>query len=182
MSAVYFVSDLHLGHKSVMRHTYKYREAGAYRGPYPTASVGEHDKWVLDQLLSVPADKRTVWWILGDVAMEVERLKLLNYVPGRKRLILGNHDLFQTQVYLKYFDWVGGTIRKYDMWLSHFPIHPAELYGWPNIHGHSHSQAVAGTEYEDWYLNACIEWLPSNKPLSLEEVRAYWDERLEEAE
>lgn len=166
---VFFVSDLHLGHKTVMQHTHKHAHEGAYRGPDSHATTEEHDEWVVERMLSVdPHYKRTLWWVLGDVAMEARRLKLLDTVPGRKRLVLGNHDKFHARTYLRHFESVHGTERHYDMWISHVPIHPLELFGHVNIHGHSHAHPL-----RDWpeYFNACIEWLPSGKPVSLDEVR-----------
>jgi calcineurin-like phosphoesterase family protein len=168
MSIVYFISDLHLGHRTIMRHTRDVE--GAFRGD-PDASVAEHDEWVMEQLLSVRADKHTLWWILGDVAMEVAQLELLRALPGRKRLMLGNHDLFQTPVYLKHFESVHGTIKKYGMWLSHVPVHEVELRGIPNVHGHCHHDSL---KHDSRYLNVAIEWV--QHPLSLEQVRSHFDE------
>ena len=78
-----------------------------------------HDIWVREQLMSVRPTKKTIWWMLGDVAMEVSQLGILKTIPGRKFLVLGNHDLFQTQVYLKVFERVHGMVKKYGMWLTH---------------------------------------------------------------
>lgn len=160
--SVFFISDLHLGHKNILKHT---ERAGTFRGG---TTVEEHDEWVIQQCLSVGATKRTLWWLLGDVAMEVEKLALLDRLPGRKMLILGNHDLFQTGVYLKHVEAIKGGIKKYNCWLSHIPVHPAELRGLSNIHGHCHH----GTLQDDVrYLNTAIEWLPQQRPISLDEVR-----------
>ncbi len=176
MSRVYFISDLHLGHRSIMQHTVEV--PGAWRGPqemmvdpHNPFAADAHDTWVLEQLHSVPADKRTVWWFLGDVAMEIEKLRLLDSLPGRKWLVLGNHDLFQPGVYLKYFEKLYGTVKKYGMWVSHCPIHPAELRGLNNIHGHCHRNDL----WDDpRYFNAAIEWIPDHKPISLDELRERW--------
>jgi calcineurin-like phosphoesterase family protein len=127
-------------------------------------------------MMRVEPDKRTLWWILGDVAMEESRLALLDRVPGRKRLVLGNHDNFPSVLYLRYFESLHGTEKHYDMWLSHVPIHEWELFGRVNIHGHSHSNPVEIRD-DPRYLNACIEWLPNGVPISLEEVRAEFKRR-----
>lgn len=166
MSSVYFVGDLHLGHRTILDHTAEV--SGAWRGG---TTPDEHDAWVIDRLLSVRPNKRTLWWILGDVAMEESRLDLLKQVPGRKRLVLGNHDLFKTLEYLRVFEWIAGVVKDYDFWISHAPIHPEELWGLPNVHGHTHRNPLRG---DVRYLNVCIEWLPQNQPLSLEQVRAHF--------
>jgi len=131
-------------------------------------TVAEHDEWVIGQLLSINPTKRTLWWILGDVAMDIGPLELLRVVPGRKILVIGNHDKFDTNVYLKYFERVCGMVKKYGMWLTHAPLHPAELRGKPNIHGHSHVEQLDDPRY----LNVAIEHLPDMRPITLDEVRA----------
>ena len=168
MSHVLFVSDLHLGHRNILRHT---KAAGTFRGG---RNVEEHDEWVIERCLSANPTKRTLWWILGDVAMNIDRLSLIDRLPGRKILVLGNHDRFDTQVYLKRFERTEGLIKKYGMWLSHSPIHSEELRGKPNVHGHCHRGL---TDSSHNYLNVAIEWLPRYKPLSLEEVRAYFERK-----
>ena len=165
--SVFFVSDLHLGHRTALRHS---QEAGAPRGG---TTVEEHDEWVIGQCLSVGPTKRTLWWLLGDVAMEVERLTLLDRLPGRKMLILGNHDLFQTGVYLKHVEAIKGGVKKYKCWLSHIPVHPDELRGLPNIHGHCHHHTLRD---DPRYLNTAIEWLPHQRPISLDEVRKLFND------
>jgi calcineurin-like phosphoesterase family protein len=145
---------------------------GAWRGPGST--VGEHDAWVLDRLLSVPSDKRTLWWIMGDVAMAIEKLELLRQLPGRMRLVMGNHDLFQTGVYLKYFESVHGMVKRYKMWITHAPLHETELRGFPNIHGHAHHNPLRN---DPRYLNVAIDWLPDGLPLELEQVREIFRRR-----
>ncbi len=161
--SVFFISDLHLGHRSVLEHA---KRAGTFRGG---ETVEEHDEWVIQQCLSVGPTKRTFWWLLGDIAMEIDRLPMLDRLPGRKMLILGNHDKLNTQVYLKYVEAIRGGIKKYKFWLTHIPIHPAEMRGaLGNIHGHCH-RGLQSTDPR--YLNAAIEWLPDQRPISLDEIR-----------
>jgi calcineurin-like phosphoesterase family protein len=170
MTEVFFVSDLHLGHRTILQHSERVgRPRGGGWHDRPT-TVGEHDEWVIDSCLSVSPTKRTLWWLLGDIAMERDRLPLLDRLPGRKMLILGNHDLFQTGVYLKYVEAIRGGLKKYKCWLSHIPVHPDELRGLPNIHGHCHQHTLRD---DSRYLNTAIEWLPEQRPISLDEVRTH---------
>lgn len=166
--SVYFISDLHLGHRGIVAHTE--RTEGSWRGGGTT--VEEHDEWVMDQLHSVPATKRTLWWIMGDVAMDPNKLRLLAQLPGTQRLIFGNHDKFQTSRYTRYFSGVHGGFKKYGLWVTHIPVHPAELRGHPNIHGHCHHDTLRD---DPRYLNVAIEWAPGRKPMELEEVRAHFE-------
>lgn len=174
MSAVFFVSDLHLGHRKILHYT---REAQdkipasvyTYRGG---ATVEEHDEWVIGQLMSVNPNKRTVWYIMGDVAMDESKLPLLDQVPGRKILVLGNHDTFPSEAYLRHFEQLTGGFKKYGFWITHMPIHADELRGKPNLHGHCHN---GGPElYSPAYFNAAIEFLPDQRPVSLDWLRKEW--------
>lgn len=168
MSSVFFVSDLHLGHRNILRHTNELSESGAFRGGETTE---EHDEWVIERCLSVNPNKRTVWYLLGDIAMEKDRLVLLDRLPGRKILVMGNHDEFKTEVYLQYVEKVVAIVNKYKMWITHAPIHYIELRGKPNLHGHMHHNDLW---WDKKYFNACIEWLPDNRPISLDELRVLW--------
>lgn len=162
--SVFFVSDLHLGHKRILEFTADV--PGAFRGG---STPEEHDEWVIERCLSVSPNKRTVWYILGDVAMDPTRLELVDRLPGRKHLVAGNHDEYKTELYLEHFESVIGGIKRYGFWLTHMPLHEAELRGRSNVHGHMHHNELAE---DPRYLNCCIEWLPDNRPISLDEVRS----------
>lgn len=168
MSSVLFVSDLHLGHKAILDYAKKAIPLGAHRGG---TTVAEHDDWVIDRMLAAKPNKNTTWWILGDIAMEEACLLLLDKVPGRKNLIMGNHDLFNTRSYLRHFYDIRGSIKRYGMWLSHIPVPTGDLLGVPCIHGHQHYYPLRG-DYR--YFNACIEFLPNNIPVSLDYLREEW--------
>jgi len=160
MSMVLFISDLHIGHRSILKHC-------PARGGN---NLDEHDAWVIQQCLSVKPNKRTLWWILGDVCFDLSKMHLLDALPGRKRLVLGNHDKFQTGVYLKHFESIHCGLRNYKNWLTHIPIHPAELRKCTNIHGHCHVEQLNDPRY----LNVSIEHLPGMRPITLEEVRKHF--------
>ena len=166
MSNVYVISDLHLGHKNILKF------AGKYRGGATT--VDEHDWALISRIRSVCRSKRDLLYILGDVAMQVEKLELLNEIPARKILVRGNHDTFQDGVYRKYFDSIQGLVHKrYNSegyWFSHAPIHPFELRGRRNVHGHVHANSILEDRLvpfsvrERWesvpdsdYINVCVE-------------------------
>ena len=126
MSAVWFTSDLHLGHEAAV----KFRKF---------KSVEEHDDTIIYNLASM-INKKDKLFILGDVAWRAELLKRLDEIPGTKELIIGNHDTFTTQSYLKYFYKVHGFRGYKNFWLSHCPMHPQEMYRkLGNIHGHLHT-------------------------------------------
>lgn len=155
MSDIYFISDLHLGHKKIL-------EFSPSRGG---STVDEHDTWIVSQWNSVIV-KRDIVYVLGDVCFDIEKMKLLSLMAGEKRLILGNHDVFPIEEYLKYFTKVYGLTKYKGFWLSHAPIHPEELRGKPNIHGHVHNNIINDSRY----ISVCVEAL-NGKPISLTTLR-----------
>ena len=76
---------------------------------------------------------------MGDTAFTVERLQdISTWVCGKKVLICGNHDTdhIPMKILCEYFDEVYSLYKWHEFWLSHCPIHPDELRGKLNIHGH----------------------------------------------
>ena len=151
--SVFFTSDLHLGHKLVS-------EKRGFK------TINDHDEAVLSSLTKV-ANKRTVIWVLGDIGTKdgVSRLK---EVAGRKNLVFGNHDDLKID-YSDVFDKVFGIVKYKNMWLSHCPIHPQEMYRCvANVHGHIHKNS--NSELLGFpYIN--VNWDYWNRPLTLDELK-----------
>ena len=76
--STWYTADLHLGHRLVSE----------IRG---FDSIADHDQAVLATYAS-QVRKNDLVFILGDIALNVEFVSLLAKMPGRKRLIWGNHD------------------------------------------------------------------------------------------
>ena len=70
-------------------------------------------------------------------------------VCGRKVLICGNHDTDHNpmKILCEYFDEVYSLYKWHEFWLSHCPIHPDELRGKLNIHGHVHHATINDKRY-----------------------------------
>ena len=132
MSQVRFIADLHFGHVNM----------AVKRG---FAAVEEHDEYIISQWNSV-VKKQDLTWILGDVTMEsANSYPLLDRLNGRKKVVLGNHDMPRDiPELLKYVHSVSGLTRYKGIWLSHCPIHPMELDHRVHriIHGHIHENVV----------------------------------------
>lgn len=159
MSNVYFISDLHLGHKKILEF------AGEFRGG---SNVEEHDEWIVEQWNSV-VRKRDLVWLLGDVCFSRDSFHHLAALNGSVKLCLGNHDrkfFDQWKYHLQPNEVIGlGNYKNY--WLSHCPIHPMEMRGrLGNIHGHLHQKVVPNERY----FNVCVEHC-YGKPFSYEEIR-----------
>ena len=125
------MSDPHLGHENICNFRTQFN------------SSKEHDECLRDNYHSIVRPKDTVWFN-GDVAFTPEALEDLKSWNGVKHLVLGNHDNAEFKsrgVSLKmlqevFGENIHGFLRKYSWWLSHCPIHPDELRGRMNVHGH----------------------------------------------
>ena len=73
-----------------------------------------------------------------------------------------------------FFDEVYGFHKYKEFWLSHCPIHPQELRGKYNIHGHVHHNNIPDKNY----FNVCIEAL-NGLPIKLDEIRAIIKKRFQ---
>lgn len=126
MSKKFFISDLHFGHKNILKYS------GALRGG---STSEEHDQWLLDQINSV-VKKGDLLYILGDVAFNNTHLEKMKKIrAGNRVLVRGNHDVLTPNKYLEYFSQIHGLLSfRGVFWLSHAPIHPQELRGRLNIH------------------------------------------------
>lgn len=135
---VRFIADLHFSHENMARR----------RG---FESVYDHDQHIINQWNSV-VDKRDVTYILGDVTMEKKApYYLLDQLNGVKHVVMGNHDRRQdSRALLNYVDSVSGMVHYKSFFLTHCPVHPAELQYSDvrgNIHGHIHDKEVGDERY-----------------------------------
>ena len=139
---VWFTSDLHFGHNNICK----------YRTQFKTEE--EHRTCLKDNICSVVRPK-DILWILGDSVFTEETLDDLKSLPGVKKLIIGNHcaQHFDQKLLYDCFKSVHGLFKKYRCWLSHAPVHPDELRGYFNIHGHSHNHIIDDLRY----INICPE-------------------------
>lgn len=161
MSQVWFCSDLHLGHQNI----------GKFRSPLVN-STEENNTRILNDWKAI-VGKRDVVFVLGDFCFDKELFDSLDLPGFQKYLIRGNHDRFTTTQYLKFFNEVEGLLKYKGMWLSHAPVHPDELRGKPNVHGHVHFNTVQDSHY----FNCCPEnlWPRYGRCLiSLDELRTHF--------
>lgn len=163
MSKVFFISDLHLGHRSICKFS------GPLRGG--NTEIDHHDEWIVEQWNKVVTNKDLVW-VLGDVCFDKHKMQLFKKMKGSKHLILGNHDEFGIQEYLKYFNKVHGFIKYKGAWLSHCPINPLQLRDKWNIHGHVH----AGTLEDLRFINVAVEAL-NGIPISWDAIQELMNDR-----
>lgn len=173
---VYFISDLHLCHKNILKFSGKYRS-------WAEGDLNKHDSILIERINSV-VHKRDKLFILGDVVFGRANLHMVAQINGYKHLIMGNHDsdYHTTKDLLKYFDKVSAIENYKGYWLTHAPIHPCELRGKKNIHGHVHHNSVKKDVFcqgdiptdeqiiDPDYINVCVE-MNQGYPVSYEELR-----------
>lgn len=166
MSQVFFISDLHFGHKRITDFSPKLRTG---------------DDWLENMHILIAnwnsvVKKRDVVWVLGDVAFSQDGYDALGELAGRKKMVRGNHDeYFTTEEWLKHFESVDGFVKYKQYWLSHAPMHPAELRGRGNIHGHVHSNHIRNAygELDGRYINVSAEAVRET-PISFQHILSGW--------
>jgi calcineurin-like phosphoesterase family protein len=179
MSHVYFIGDLHFGHHHI----------GVFRKEFPNEAV--HRQYLMD-IWTDTVRKRDVVYVMGDAAFTQDGLDSISTLAGRKILIRGNHDLLPTEAYLSVFEEVYGALAWKGLWLTHIPMHPSELYGRTNVHGHCHRGGPSGV-YEAaarpgafaptgamaTYFNTCAEFLPTKyKPIEYHAMKELINETI----
>jgi calcineurin-like phosphoesterase family protein len=156
VSVTYYTADPHLGHRFVA----KTRGFGE--------DVSAHDAAIVDHWAAT-VRKDDIVYVLGDVAVSspTYALGVLAALPGRKRLITGNHDRAGAQfrdaprwdvIYRQAFEWIAPFGRRRiagrQVLMSHWPYYldrevpPRDEqyrlrdHGAMLLHGHLHSNEV----------------------------------------
>ena len=160
MSCVYFLSDLHLGHKSICK----------YRDEFNT--VEEHDTFIKETILST-VNKRDKLWLLGDIAFTSEAGDWVVELSNKCNLsiILGNHCTREGKVNIAKYAQAGISLHSLvsyrNCWLTHCPIHPDEIRSRDLvIHGHTHGHNIDDTRY----FNVSCENV-GHKPIKFSEIK-----------
>lgn len=163
MNNIWFISDTHFGHEGMTRFT---RENGTKLRPFTT--VDEMDYTIFENWRKTVKPQDKVYH-LGDVAFDIDKLRFIATLPGHKRLIRGNHDLFKMNEYTKIFEEVYGVKQLDGWWFTHIPIHPfscgrKNFKG--NIHGHIHEVRLG-----EPYVNVCVEHT-NYAPINFEDIKS----------
>lgn len=166
--SVYVIADPHLGHRNI----------SVFRS-FVTSS--DHNTQLITDDWRKRVNKRGIVYVLGDAAFSYDALNIIGNLPGKKILIKGNHDdMVSTKAQCEVFDEIHGMLKYKGFWLTHAPIHPNELRGKPNIHGHVHNQSIMKKTLlgkkvlDERYLNMCPDVIYPKYGkflLSLEEIR-----------
>lgn len=138
MQNKFFTSDLHFGHKNILKYC-----------PRPWNSVEGMDEGLILNWNSVVKPNDVVY-ILGDVFFceEKEVRTIMHRLNGKKRLVYGNHDkiiknqrpiqnLFDAIYPELYTEYIDGTM----VVMCHYPMLSwnKAFYGSFQLHGHMHN-------------------------------------------
>lgn len=174
MSERFFCADPHFGHKGMVMFTTNgkpVRPWGIPVGKVPFDDldpdiqadimnrVAEMDEALVDNWNRVVGPKDKVE-VLGDVIIGRTARHTIGRLNGRKRLRMGNHDIFikhNNRDYAEYFEEITAYKVFDDLICSHIPLHPDSVKErWKaNVHGHLHTGRVMmpNPHFAD-YLNA----------------------------
>ena len=154
---VWFVSDTHFSHPSILYFHPERREAAGITleelQADKHAAVEKHDEWLID-LWNKTIKRDDFVYILGDFCLgNKERTeKILQRLRGRKFLIRGNHDK-SCQGLENYFQWVGDIKEgeTFAVEMCHFPMLSwnRRPHGTCHLHGHCHGSIDAFNETTD---------------------------------
>jgi len=145
MRPTFIIGDLHMGDEDMCKLV---KEDGHPLRPF--SSVEEHDETIIANWNKVvPKDAKV--YVLGDIAQKkIDIAKIGRLNGSRKILIAGNHDIYPSSEYLKYFKDIRGTHRlENGILMSHIPVHPG-TFGKAhkvNVHGHIHERRVLRDKY-----------------------------------
>lgn len=159
------MSDLHLGHKNIDKFRKRIHPATG-----TVISSEEQHNLTFESIAAL--GKRDLLFLLGDVVFTEDWLKPLSELSCRVVMIGGNHDLPLKQIIQHgAINEVWGLRKHKQVWLSHSPIHPSELRGKKNVHGHSHYHLIQTQEGkpDTRYKNVCMEYT-NFKPASWDYV------------
>ena len=147
---VWVIADTHFGHENILK--FVNNDGSRVRS---FCSVEEMDEIMIEKWNARVRTRDKVYHV-GDVVIKKRDLaRVMPRLNGNKTLIMGNHDIFDSKEYMKYFK----NLRAFRVWgkavLSHVPIHPMSLGERfiVNIHGHLHSNSVGDPRYS----SVCVE-------------------------
>ena len=160
MRTIWLISDTHFGHQNIIDFCNR-----------PFATAKEMDEAMCDHWAET-VKPRDIIYHLGDVALG--QPPQLGKLPGRKRLVLGNHDSAKRkhlqEVFSKITMW--RMFPEFGVLLTHVPVHESTLMekrfeGRPmiNAHGHIHTNASPPGPY----VNVCVE-KTDYRPIAIDEI------------
>ena len=172
MAQKFYISDCHFGHNNVIQYDQR-----------PFASVDEMDEIMIENWKKRVKEEDEVY-IIGDFCYRSEKNPIwyLNQLPGKKYLVMGNHDVrtLEEPGVSEHFEEVDKMMFVNDngryICLCHFPM--AEWHGYRrgcyHLYGHIHNRLsdtclIMGKRKHAYNAAACIN---GYTPCTLDEIIA----------
>ena len=162
MSKIFYISDLHFGHKNIIRYDNR-----------PFKTVEEMNNTLINNWNSVVSDEDMVY-ILGDISWDNEdkTVEIFNQLKGIKVLIKGNHDnIKRGSKLVKCFTSIQDYAELYldkknKVVMSHYPIlfWNGQFRDTVHLYGHVHNS-------HQW--NMCESWIKEARQLQAIPMRMY---------
>lgn len=191
---VWFIADMHIGHKNILRHQPNRIHAMSLKDDN---DIEHHDTYIINMWLS-NTKKGDHIYVLGDMIMGSQQFAM--YILNRLKsngckihLLVGNHDKNISKMFNMFesIDLIKRVIFKknefdflnedFEVILSHYPLKSWEgkCRGSMNLYGHIHDNALWVDEDDDLCLNVGIDSKYSNYRLfSLEEIYGFYMNKL----
>lgn len=184
MSNIFFASDHHLGHANILT----FMRSDGVTKVRDFDSVEAMNEHIIAQHNKVVSDNDVVYF-LGDVVINRRYLHLVRRMNGRKKLVMGNHDIFKNKDYYELAGFESlEAFHKFDNFVcTHIPVHSDSLGRWGvNVHGHLHTNRVRkplhikngdiiySDSADERYYCVCVEQLNDYTPISKEELESKW--------
>lgn len=191
---VFMTSDLHVGHKNILRHSPNRIEAMGLSGP---DDVKGHDEWIKRMWLDTVKRGDHVY-VLGDFIMSGSDytnryLHAIKSTGCHIHLIVGNHDkstqnltnMFNSIDLIKVVDFKKTAFpfleEDFPCVLCHYPMKswPRKCHGSMNLYGHVHNNSPWIDEGDDLCLNVGLDSPFANHNLiPLEKIYEYYKNKL----
>lgn len=168
MTEIFVISDTHFNHKNILG--FKDKNDKYFRGDL-FKDVTEMNEKIIHNWNKVVKPQDKVYH-LGDVYFggQKEADDILSRLMGKKRLIVGNHDVVygKGNILHKHFQkiYMWRLFKEFNMVLTHVPIHPDSFRKVEyNVHGHIHEKDSPSKEY----INVCVEKIDYT-PVHIEDI------------
>jgi calcineurin-like phosphoesterase family protein len=199
MGTLYFTSDLHFNHRSILKYTDRGQDLSELVGSVeeehmsPQEAMRHHNEWIINTLNRRVTNTDHLY-ILGDVAFgsQWEAAAMLDTMNGHKHLVLGNHDSAMIDFYKSSGLFESVTMyaevvfNKKRIILFHYPIaewNSGHHSSW-HLHGHTHANFdyakadLANKRILDVGWDNSKKVLGSYGPFSFEQVEKYMEGRV----
>lgn len=173
---IYFIADTHFGHENVIRFCGR-----------PFSCAAEMNEALIENWNARVSDEDDIY-ILGDFTLKGPTLAnaVLERLRGRKYLIRGNHDgyvdrsSFRRGLFVWIKDYFELNCQGRYFILCHYPLLSwnGMCRGAFHLHGHQHNKARYNQTNREDNLRRLDVGVDAHgmAPVSIEEIKAFWDE------